>query len=116
MTISVVRPVRTGLRFCGHLIRMWFTADGCFQKGHEPNLTLHRRRGASYGIVPNAVPHPRNARMRPQPPLLTGASSSLRPPKPLTGGINDDALVAAWHSSDSLRALSEQLNVAQHWL
>jgi hypothetical protein len=25
MTISVVRPVRTGLRFCGHLIRMWFT-------------------------------------------------------------------------------------------
>jgi len=54
--------------------------------------------------------------MRPQPPLLTGASSSLRPPKPLTGGINDDALVAAWHSSDSLRALSEQLNVAQHWL
>ena len=27
MTISVVRPVRTGLRLCGHLIRMWFTAD-----------------------------------------------------------------------------------------
>src|SRR5262249_36239621 len=59
MIISVVRPVRTGLRFCGHLIRMWFTAGSspaAFKR--TTNLISHLidSRVASYGTVPNAAP------------------------------------------------------------
>src|SRR5262249_61685074 len=41
ITISTVKPVRTGLRFCGHLKRMWFTADPPAAFKRTTNLISH---------------------------------------------------------------------------
>jgi hypothetical protein len=41
ITISTVKPVRTGLRFCGHLTRMWFTAGPPAAFKRTTNLISH---------------------------------------------------------------------------
>src|SRR5215813_351823 len=57
MTISVVRPVRTGLRFRGHLIRMSLTAEPrLLQKDNELISHWFDCRCTNYGTVPNAAP------------------------------------------------------------